>query len=183
MSPCAGVAGRGARQRASVCSQSVEERRSLPGRGHGERPGGEEGSGTFLSPSLPHITLLRLSDWGVCAEVTIKGKLHFLWGLAYHPQSLCKTRTQMPLPSLRSVCRQIAALHWHPKIYKTLHPHAVTATFTKLWNNVVGSMLRASIHCFKPVRILGNTCNFKFNQLLGLLPQPSTTHVRGMIFT
>ena len=58
----AGSAGRGARQRASVRRESVEERRSLPGRGHGERPGGEEGSGALLSPSLPHIALLRLPD-------------------------------------------------------------------------------------------------------------------------
>lgn len=62
---CTGAAGRGARQRASVCHKSAEERRSLPGRGHGERSSREEGSGAPFSSSLPHVPLLRLPDWGV----------------------------------------------------------------------------------------------------------------------
>lgn len=61
-----GAAGWGARQWAPVCCESVEEGCSLPGWGHRERPGGEEGPGALLSPSLPHIALLRLPDWGVC---------------------------------------------------------------------------------------------------------------------
>lgn len=62
---CTGAAGWGARQRASVCHKSAEERRSLPGRGHGERSSREEGSGAPFSSSLPHVPLLRLPDWGV----------------------------------------------------------------------------------------------------------------------
>lgn len=52
-----GAAGRGARERASVCREGSEEGCSLPGWGHGERLGGEEGSGSPLTPSLPHISL------------------------------------------------------------------------------------------------------------------------------
>lgn len=61
----AGDAGRGKRERPLVCGEGAEERCAFSGWGHRERNGGAESSGIDWPSTLPHISLLRLPDWGV----------------------------------------------------------------------------------------------------------------------